>query len=278
MSIASEITRMLTAKADIKTAIEAKGVTVPSSATLDEFSDYIDEISGGGGEGGDIDALLDGSITTLTSNTTKICNSGLVNRTSLKSLYLPNCLQLENSGALQGCTNLETLSIPVCTYIGSNATNNDTKLTTLIAPKIQTINAMGLKSIRVPILCFPEIVSSLNSSFEQNTALTTVDFGATYVGSGGFYNYAFNGCTSFNTLILRTTNEIVVLRSTNAFQNTPFASGKAGGTLYVPSALISEYQAATNWSTILGYTNNNIVAIEGSQYETAYADGTPISA
>lgn len=49
MSIASEIARLQGAKADIKTAIEAKGVTVPSDATLDGYGDYIEQISGGGG-------------------------------------------------------------------------------------------------------------------------------------------------------------------------------------------------------------------------------------
>lgn len=45
MSIASEISRLQTAKTDIKTAIEAKGVTVPSSAKIDVFDDYIAQIS-----------------------------------------------------------------------------------------------------------------------------------------------------------------------------------------------------------------------------------------
>lgn len=49
MSIASEISRLQTAKSDIKTAIEAKGVTVPSSATIDTYDDYVSQISGGGG-------------------------------------------------------------------------------------------------------------------------------------------------------------------------------------------------------------------------------------
>ena len=44
MSIATEISRLQTAKADIKTAIEAKGVTVPSSAKIDVFDDYIAQI------------------------------------------------------------------------------------------------------------------------------------------------------------------------------------------------------------------------------------------
>ena len=50
MSIASEITRLQQAKADIKTAIEAKGVTVDVSAKLDTYSDYIAQIPQGGGE------------------------------------------------------------------------------------------------------------------------------------------------------------------------------------------------------------------------------------
>lgn len=49
MSIASEITRLQTAKANLKTSIEAKGVTVPSNATLDSYSGYVDSISSGGG-------------------------------------------------------------------------------------------------------------------------------------------------------------------------------------------------------------------------------------
>ena len=62
--------------------------------------------------------------------------------------------------------------------------------------------------------------------------------------------------------------------------DTAYAQGvrvRYAGKLYVPSSLISSYQAATNWSTILGYANNQILPIEGSMYETQYADGTPIT-
>lgn len=44
MAISDEITRLQGAKADIKTAIEGKGVTVPSSAKFDDFADYVDAI------------------------------------------------------------------------------------------------------------------------------------------------------------------------------------------------------------------------------------------
>lgn len=49
MSIADQISRLQGAKADIKTAIEGKGVSVPSSALLDSYPDYIDAIQQGGG-------------------------------------------------------------------------------------------------------------------------------------------------------------------------------------------------------------------------------------
>ena len=45
MSIASEITRLQGAKAAIKAAIEAKGVSVPSETTLDGYATKIAEIS-----------------------------------------------------------------------------------------------------------------------------------------------------------------------------------------------------------------------------------------
>ena len=48
MSTANEIMRLRQAKADIKAAIEAKGLSVPDSAKLDEYDDYIAAIPSGG--------------------------------------------------------------------------------------------------------------------------------------------------------------------------------------------------------------------------------------
>ena len=48
MSIANEIQRLQNAKADIKSAIENKGVTV-GDGTIDTYAEKISEISGGGG-------------------------------------------------------------------------------------------------------------------------------------------------------------------------------------------------------------------------------------
>lgn len=47
MSIASEITRIKGAKVSLKTSIEAKGVTVPSTTKIDGYSALVDQISTG---------------------------------------------------------------------------------------------------------------------------------------------------------------------------------------------------------------------------------------
>lgn len=109
-------------------------------------------------------------------------------------------------------------------------------------------------------------------AFSGITSLTAVDIGS----SGEIKANTFNGDTALNVLVLRE-NSVTALANINALNNTPFASGKSGGTLYVPQSLISSYQSASNWSTILGYANNSITKIEGSVYENAYVDGTPIS-
>jgi len=47
MSVATEITRLQTAKADIKQSIESKGVIVPDGENISNYSDYIDSITQG---------------------------------------------------------------------------------------------------------------------------------------------------------------------------------------------------------------------------------------
>ena len=49
MSIQTELTRITNAKAAIKTAIEGKGVTVPSDTLLDGMASLIESIDAGGG-------------------------------------------------------------------------------------------------------------------------------------------------------------------------------------------------------------------------------------
>ena len=122
----------------------------------------------------------------------------------------------------------------------------------------------------------PESIDIIRSTaFLGCTSLQKFDMLGSTSGNG-IRQTNFQNCSSLDTLIIRVGSGACVLGNINNFTGTPFASGGTGGTLYVPQALISSYQSASNWSTILGYANNQILPIEGSYYETHYADGRTI--
>lgn len=220
---------------------------------------FASKVSGGGGGGGgssDLIALLDGSIVSFTNS---------------------DVAELRKH-AINGCTNLQSVSLPNCTKINEYSLANCGNLVSVNLPNLTTIGGAyaftGCKKLQMIVL--PSLASDTNSStFNECNLLEKADFGANCTG---IWNSVFNKCTVLDTVILRKTDGVSKLNNTNSFNNTPFASGGSGGTLYVPNALISSYQSATNWITILGYANNQIKAIEGSIYETKYADGTPIGA
>ena len=176
------------------------------------------------------------------SKVTAISSNAFYQCSSLTSADFPNVTSIDNN-TFQGCTSLTDVDFTNATSIGGSAFNNCTSLTDVD---------------------FPNVTSMSSYAFSYCTSLTKADFSkVTRLNESTFY-----GCTSLDTLILRKSGAIVILSNTNAFNNTPFASGGTGGTLYVPQALISVYQsAAGSWSTILGYPNNQIKPIEGSIYE-----------
>lgn len=179
--------------------------------------------------------------------------SGFIDRKNITSLIMPNATWIPDS-MVNSCSSLEKLIADEATYAGANACAYS-GLTAVALPKIRYMYT------------YP---------FSHCKKLKAADFGGTPSANEGFIRGAvFLGDTIFDTLVLRA-NTVWKMTDIGMFSDTPFASGKSGGTLYVPQAMISEYQSANNWSTILGYPNNRIMAIEGSPYEHYYVDGRPI--
>lgn len=119
----------------------------------------------------------------------------------------------------------------------------------------------------------PELTTIASTdALSYNNCLVAIDIGKLTT----IQKQTFRNNPAFNKLILRKSS-VTTLANIDAFTGTPFASNGSGGTLYVPQNLISNYQAASNWSAILSYSNNSIVAIEDTTYENYYADGTEIS-
>lgn len=144
----------------------------------------------------------------------------------------------------------------------------------------KNVTHIGTRALRyatgIRILVFPSVSQIGSYPLADINGVEAVDLGANHPNITVYY---FSGDWSVATLILRK-GSVVSLAALNALDRTPFASNRPvsyGGTLYVPQSLISSYQSATNWSTILADAKNQILPIEGSIYENAYADGTPIS-
>lgn len=180
----------------------------------------------------------------------------LYGRKGITALYLPNMVRLPDSLCWE-CSHLETIHIPSCTAIGPNV----------------------FRGIAARTLVLPSVTATGNSSFFLCTKLSVIDFASRPNARPALAGLStFQYCSALETLVLR--SDIAwQLWDTASFTGTPFASGNGGGTIYVPSALIGSYRADEKWSTILGYGNgaqNQILPIEGSIYETQYADGTQI--
>lgn len=154
--------------------------------------------------------------------------------------------------------------------------NANTGITSIFGSGVTSIGTQAFRNCTNLITAvFPDVVSLPGQYILSYCAsLTGADFGASLTRIG---QAMFERSTSFNTLIIRSAS-VPTFDSTNIFIYTCFKEGNAGGTIYVPSSLISSYEENSVISTVLGWNSNNrIVAIEGSIYETQYVDGTPIS-
>lgn len=145
--IAENLSRIQSAKADIKTAIEAKGVTVPSSATIDTYSTYVSQISGGGGGipmPSNLSAATFNDYGLLTSAAIKsgvtiIGNSAFYRCSSLTSINIPNGVTIIGNNAFMDCIGLSSCIIGSgVTSISSNAFNNCSSLSSITIPNSVT--------------------------------------------------------------------------------------------------------------------------------------------
>ena len=195
----------------------------------------------------------------------------------ITSVYAPNVTSF-GSLAFSRCTGLQTINFPK--NIGSLYGNNNifeycsnlVNITNFNLTNIVGSNTF-LNCINLPSIVLKGATMMYDANFSGCSSLAIADFGASFTSmrSNNFLN-----CASLNKIILRNAS-IVTLSNINNFSGTPFASGGTGGTIYVPSSLIASYQSATNWSTLDGYGTVTWEAIEGSQYENYYADGTAVN-
>ena len=219
-------------------------------------------------------------------NVTKVNVRAFTNCTALETVDMPLAVGNGSSEDMfRGCTSLVNVNLPKFTTASDSADqhvfHDCTALTTINLPAYKwCYNWTFTGCTHLQIVVLPSVVQIRNNNIFQNcNALRILDVGRSdrtnnISGFNSDSGTQLGPLQNLDTIIIRN-NSVVSLTSPNMTSNK-FADGSTGGTLYVPSSQISAYESATNWSTILSYSNNRILPIEGSIYETQYADGTPI--
>lgn len=184
-TIAENLERIQQAKADIKSAIEAKGVTVPSSATIDTYDDYVAQISGGAATPSN---LSDWTYDSFGKITSAVIRSGVTS--------------LDYANGFYSCTSLSSVTIPnSVTSIGNGAFEN----------------CNSLSSVTIP-----DSVTTLGQPFQDCTSLTSVTIGS---GITSIYGGAFAHSYLNNITINATTPPSGGSANYGIFANTPIADG-----------------------------------------------------
>lgn len=273
-------------------------VDLPDPITRKElFLKRIAERGGNGeGSGGGEDAFL-----AYVNNTLEEVDSDAIqsvryytflDKTAIRRVNLPectkfgiqafkNCTGLEevrlekftggNHGSVMeifaGCSGLHTIHVPEIDTVPASFLRNCISLKNfLFGSKLGWMNDYCLANTAIEVFAAPSVVYMTNGVFCDCRQLEKVDITLSQTNCS-LGNTAFKNCEKLKTLILRATNRVVTLGNVGAFEGTPFAAGGSGGTVYVPAARISEYQQATNWSTLYAAGTCVFAAIEGSEYE-----------
>ena len=183
MSIQTELTRITNAKAAIKTAIEGKGVTVPSDTLLDGMASLIESIEAGGGATEPyIEEVIDGNgdITNATLHGYTIIRSyAFYNCSKLALASLPSGITSIGDYAFYMCSNLALTSLPSgITSIGNYAFYlcSNLALTSLPSGITSIGNNAFNKCLGLDSLTFEGKPKSISSSaFKECTKLTTIN-------------------------------------------------------------------------------------------------------
>ena len=206
---------------DVAAAIKAKkGDSTPIPAA--DFDTEITNLPSG--DDSILISLIDRTATSfeIPEGTTSIGYYAFAYCLSLASIIIPDGVTSIGEGAFGFCTSLTSITMPdSVTSIGNTAFYGCTGLTSV------TIGN-GVTSIG-------------DSAFYGCTGLTSVTIGNGVTSIG---DSAFRDCTNLTEIDFSTHNAVPTLADTSAFDNT-----SASLVIKVPSALVDEWKAATNWAT-----------------------------
>lgn len=167
---------------------------------------------------------------------------------------------------------------PDLTTLGNSCFRNANNLVSLQVHGVTSLFGSCLENTKVVSLAFPNMPSWV-TGIGMIATLEHLDLGPN-IPAIASYTLPF---PNLKHLVLRRDSAVVVT-SASAMNQSSMKSGGSGCTVYIPKALYDhlgdgtslDYKANSTWATYDGYGTITWAKIEGSIYETQYADGTPI--
>lgn len=226
--------------------INSNGSYSAQSEGADGYSSVVVNVPAAGNEDAIVSGTFSGSYTN--NNVTAVAPYIFSNNLNLSEIHFANAT-LIGTNVCENCRNLRVVDLPKATSIDDAAFKNALKSVDGVSVNVPLATTLGTEAFsncwKLQSIELPRVTTISDKCFSGCGALTTVDLGQDYsncsMGSQTFFN-----CSSLTALILRRTGSAWILSGNRAFSGTPIASGT--GYIYVPAALVSTYQAATNWS------------------------------
>lgn len=265
MSVSDEIRRIQNAKANIKTSIENKGVTVPDDAKLDAFPALIDDIqAGGSGEthvnpdfyefrtnnGRDYSYLFYGF------GYGKSIDFSNWDMSAVTTMY---CMFSNSSISFTGFDKCDTSNVTNMTSMFAQAGYSSLDLSGLDTINVTNMSYMlsqcyNLKSLDISMLDVSN-VTDMNSMFYYDTGLVSLNISGLDTSNVKNMLSIFNGCRSLTTI----TGELDLSNLTNGFYNASYNNPVNGCTALETLYLKNIYKNckmtnASNWSIDLSPT------------------------
>lgn len=175
------------------------------------------------------------------SSTTRVRNYAMTGDTNIQTVDLPTCSYVGDY-AFNNCQLLQTVDLPVCTRVGGYAFSYCLSLKSISLPVCSSVayeafwNCRSLPSISLPVCKFID-----NYAFEQCSRLKYVYVGGEISDVCNLNNTnAFNGCSRLIYIV-------------------------------VPGSLVESYKTATNWAY---YSDKIVSSIPESPYSLcSFSDG-----
>ena len=255
----------VTYKGQTLTTVENQTKTLNTAGTWVEGDFTLTDVSGGGSV--DWGAVAQGDepqgaiVLSMTKNFRQAAFRGCTEITSVEIASIPNNISA-SADVFYGCSALVSFDFGNLYAIGNSMFRDCTSLAKAESANIGRLNGTySFTNTAITRACFPNLSGLTGRAFEGATHLELADIGNCDTVQWNL----FNGCTALRKLIIRRSS-VARLNGWDANVMGGIYNNPTESTIYVPSALISSYQTATNWSSAYS-AGLTFTAIEGSPYE-----------